>query len=111
MKFESEELEKLTKLRSKMLNASINEKIEANEDFNVLINLIKEGYPSLQSHNSYIKLMDEINDAEKQIAYQRLFYNEMVMTYNRFIEKFPNNIVAKIFKFSTIEYPTYKVSD
>ena len=111
MKFESEELEKLTKLRSKMLNASINEKIEANEDFNVLINLIKEGYPSLQSHNSYIKLMDEINDAEKQIAYQRLFYNEMVMSYNRFIEKFPNNIVAKIFKFSTIEYPTYKVSD
>ena len=68
----------------------------------LLINLIKEGYPSLQSHNSYIKLMDEINDAEKQIAYQRLFYNEMVMSYNRFIEKFPNNIVAKYSNFQQL---------
>ena len=99
MKFESEELEKLTKLRSKMLNASINEKIEANEDFNVLINLIKEGYPSLQSHNSYIKLMDEINDAENKSP-TKTFYNEMVMSYNRFIE---NSLIILLQKYSNFQ--------
>ena len=89
MKYEQEELTKLTKLRNQMMIAKVEDKIKANEDFKLMVNIIKEKYPELQSHKTYNKLLDEVSQIEKQVAYQRHFYNEMIMAYNRFIEKFP----------------------
>jgi LemA protein len=104
MNYEQSTLTKLTGIRENLNGSNIITQIEGNNAFNQVISVIKESYPTIESNASFAKLFDEIKESEKQIAYQRHFYNEMVMVYNRYIESFPNNIIAKIFKFDSIKY-------
>jgi LemA protein len=104
MNYEQSTLTKLVAIRDNLTSNNISEQISGNNEFKNVISVIKESYPTLQSHESFNKLLDEIKDTEKQIAYQRHFYNETIMMYNRYVEKFPNNVVAKMFKYDSIKY-------
>lgn len=111
-KYESETLEKIIGMRSKMLSNSKNEAMEANDKVSKMIPsimAISESYPELKSNQSFLHLMDDVKNVEDKIAYARTRYNTTVVDYNTAIQSFPNSIVAKMFGY-TIE-KTYEISD
>lgn len=60
---------------------------------------VSENYPELKANETIQQLMEELSSTENRVAFARQAYNDGVMTYNIFREKFPNNIVAGMFAF------------
>ncbi|OQA22470.1 MAG: LemA family protein [Actinobacteria bacterium ADurb.Bin346] len=65
---------------------------------------VAEQYPNLKADQHFMKLMEELNGIESNIAYARQFYNDSVLQYNTRIQTFPGNIFAGWYKFTTREY-------
>ena len=65
---------------------------------------VAENYPELKADKNFMELQKELTDTENKITFARQFYNDTVQKYNTKIEMFPNNIVAKVFKFKKSEY-------
>lgn len=72
--------------------------------FNALVNAVKESYPELQANANFQNLMKELKDTEDKIAYQRKFYNDVVLQYNNLREVFPQSIIASMFHFKEADY-------
>lgn len=66
--------------------------------------MVQEKYPELKSDVQFISLTDELKNTEKQVAYARQFYNDIVQKYNNKIEMFPSNIVAGFFHFELAKF-------
>lgn len=105
---EKEVFEKVTQARSAVLSAkNIKEEIEAD---NILTSALKtlfavaENYPDLKANQNFLELQRELRDAEDKIMSARRFYNAVVLEYNAFLQQFPVNIIANIFKFTPEEY-------
>lgn len=80
---------------------------EANESLGGVVSrllMVTEQYPTLKSDAQFINLQNQLQDTEKQVAYSRQFYNDIVLKYNNKVEMFPSNIVANMFKFATEEF-------
>lgn len=68
-------------------------------------------YPELKSNENYQSLMKELATTENLIAQYRENYNIQIKEYNKFIRKFPNNIILKNMEydgFEIIEYTDYE---
>ena len=61
-------------------------------------------YPDLKANENFTKLQDELSEIEQKIVYSRQFYNDSVMNLNNKIEKFPSNIIAKMFNFTMKDF-------
>ena len=72
--------------------------------FNALVNAVKESYPELQANANFQDLMKELKETEDKIAYQRQFYNDVVLSYNNMREVFPSSIIAGMFNFKEEKY-------
>ncbi len=110
-KYESETLEKIVGLRSKMLSSDKGEAIKANDAISKMIPslyAVSESYPELKSNQSFLKLMEDIKNVEEKIAYARTRYNKVVTEYNTSIQTFPTVILAGMFGFTKEE--TYEIS-
>lgn len=64
---------------------------------------VSESYPQLRENQKFLRLQDELADAENHIAVERRRYNEAVQRYNTRIGVFPNNIVAWLAGFQRID--------
>ncbi|MBU0708989.1 LemA family protein [Patescibacteria group bacterium] len=100
--------EEVTKARSALVNASTpREKAEAD---NTLTGTLKtlfavaENYPDLKANQNFMKLQEELADAEDKVAYARQFYNTNVMEYNIKLKVFPSVLVANMFSFKAEEF-------
>ncbi|SDX64636.1 LemA family protein [Marinobacter mobilis] len=60
---------------------------------------VAENYPELKANETIQQLMEELSSTENRVSFARQSYNDGVMTYNIFREKFPNNIIAGMFSF------------
>jgi len=60
---------------------------------------VAENYPELKANETIQQLMEELSSTENRVAFARQAYNDGVMNYNIFREKFPNNLVAGLFAF------------
>ncbi|GGC75696.1 LemA family protein [Marinobacter halophilus] len=60
---------------------------------------VSENYPELKANETIQQLMEELSSTENRVAFARQAYNDGVMSYNIFREKFPNNLVAGLFAF------------
>ncbi len=60
-----------------------------------------ENYPQLKSDANFRQLMDELTGTENRIATARQDYNEAANEFNTFIRRFPTNLTAKLFGYST----------
>jgi LemA protein len=105
---EREVLEKVTEARSRVLSATtVKEGLEAD---NFLTQTLKslfavaENYPDLKANQNFLHLQQELVDAEDKIQASRRFYNNVAREYNAFLQSFPNNLIANLFKFSQVEY-------
>lgn len=101
--YECETLQELVKLRS---NSVSEEGIVSNKISKSInkIFAVAEAYPDLKSNELYKNLQLELVGTEDKIAYARQFYNDCVQFYNTKIMMFPNNLFAKMLKFTEKEY-------
>lgn len=104
MKHEKTVLENITKARSAIMRAPTpDKKAKAS---NMLSDTLKslfavsENYPQLQANQNFMDLQNELTGTEDKIAYSRQHYNDITMLFNTKIETFPNNVFARILKFT-----------
>ncbi|WP_263832449.1 LemA family protein [Sulfurospirillum oryzae] len=96
-------LEKITELRSKALNGSLDsrETIALDKQLSsMLSNLMVavENYPTLKANENFLHLQGTLNELEEQISAARRAYNQSVTDYNNAIEMFPTNFMASAMK-------------
>jgi LemA protein len=65
---------------------------------------VAEAYPDLKANQNFLALQEELTGTESRIAYARQFYNESVLAYDNALERFPSNLVAGMFNFSSTPY-------
>lgn len=101
--YENETLTKITSLRSSSYDElTMDNKINTNEDLSrCLSNIfaVSENYPELKANELYANLSSNLICIEDEIANSRKYYNGTVRNFNNKIQIFPNNIMAKLFKF------------
>ena len=106
--FESSLLQKIAQLRNNTA-ASMNQSEISAENYarqkqlqdslasnvNRLIVLV-EAYPELQATKAYLSLQTDLVGTERRIKVARKDFNESVYNYNRYVKRFPTNLVASI---------------
>lgn len=65
------------------------------------VNAVHEAYPDLKANENFMSLQDELAGTENRIATERTRYNESVKSYNVNVRRFPANIFAGMFGFTT----------
>ncbi len=61
---------------------------------------LSENYPDLKANQNMMQLSEELTSTENKVAFARQAFNDAVMNYNIYREKFPNMIFANVFGFS-----------
>jgi LemA protein len=105
---EKETLQEVIEARQAGLNAdNIKDKsVAENKISSTLKNLfaVAENYPNLKADAHFMRLLEELQEIESNIAFARQFYNDMVMRFNTRIQTFPGNVFATIFGFKPKDY-------
>ncbi len=65
---------------------------------------VAEQYPDLKLSTNFQSLMTALIEVEKDLAVERIRYNDAVNLYTTTLYKFPTNIFAFIFNFETLPY-------
>ena len=104
-KYESSTLEAVTQARTKIDSGDI-------EGAKTVLNAVAEKYPELKSNENYKQVMTEMATTENLIANYRENYNNQVKGYNKYIRKFPTNLIAGMMGYEKIDYKylNYEVS-
>ncbi|MGB4655366.1 MAG: LemA family protein [Bacteroidales bacterium] len=63
-----------------------------------------ERYPDLKANENFLQLQRQLETTENEINARRNEFNETAKIYNTKVRRFPNNIVAAIFKFKVMPY-------
>ena len=66
--------------------------------------VVVEQYPNLKADQHFTQLLQQLTETENLIMLERDTFNEVAKVYNTYIRKFPNNIVAFIFRFEKKTY-------
>lgn len=102
-KYEKETLTKITSLRSSSYDElTMDNKININEELSKCLSnifAVSENYPELKANELYANLSSNLISIEDEIANSRKYYNGTVRNFNNKIQIFPNNILAKLFRF------------
>ncbi|MEX0905343.1 MAG: LemA family protein [Balneolaceae bacterium] len=61
---------------------------------------LSENYPDLKANQNMMQLSEELSSTENKVAFARQSFNDAVMNYNTYREKFPNMIFAGTFGFT-----------
>ena len=102
-KYENDALTKLAEARSNLNKGNVDEA-------KTILNAIAENYPKLKANK---QVMLQMATTENLIANYRENYNKQVKNYNKYVRKFPNNIISSILGYEKIDvdYLKYNVSD
>ena len=94
---EEEILEEIVKLRSRKLsNFELDRKLyDGINEFN----LYKEKHKKLNTVDGFVKIDVSLNTSEIEIIAARKYYNDIIAEYNRLVQSFPSNLLAKIYKY------------
>lgn len=65
---------------------------------------VSENYPQLKANQNFLELQSQLEGTENRIAVERRNFNQAVQDYNTYIQKFPNNFIAKWFDFEKKGY-------
>lgn len=61
--------------------------------------VVSEAYPALQANQNFRDLQTQLEGTENRIATERRRFNEMVQSYNVYVQQFPRNMIAGMFGF------------
>lgn len=103
--YEGDILEKVTRLRSNVTNINTRGGLETDftNDIKSIL-AVMEQYPDLKASESFTKFQDNLVKVEETIENARRYYNGTARNYNIIIQKFPNNVIAKLFGSKQTEY-------
>ena len=109
-------LEKITELRSKAINGTMDSRNHIALDkqlSSMLGNLMVavENYPTLKANENFLHLQATLNELEEQISAARRAYNQSVTDYNNAIQMFPTNFMASAMKLERKEVFSVPVSE
>jgi LemA protein len=65
---------------------------------------VVENYPQLRANENFLALQGELTNTEDRLQASRRFYNANVQDYNRRVQSFPSNMVARSFGFKEEEF-------
>jgi LemA protein len=65
---------------------------------------IAEQYPDLKLSGNFLNLMNALVEVEKDLAGQRLMFNEAALVYSDYVYRFPSNMFASVFGFKRPVY-------
>lgn len=71
--------------------------------------LLQENYPQLKADANFRDLSAKLVDIEDALQYARRFYNGAVKQYLTRIESFPDNLMARLFRFQPM--PFFETAD
>ena len=104
---EKELLLSITDSRSNYLKAGTEaEKLAMNTQLTTTLNnlyAVAEARPEIKSNATYLKLQEELAEAEDKVTFARQFYNDAVTIYNNKLQMFPRNLIARMFGFPEAE--------
>jgi LemA protein len=66
--------------------------------------VVVEQYPELKATQNYRDLQVELEGTENRISTERRKFNEVALSFNTYIKKFPQNLLAVMFKFTAKPY-------
>jgi LemA protein len=66
--------------------------------------VVVEQYPELKATQNFRDLQVELEGTENRISVERRKFNEVALTYNTYIKRFPQNFLAGIFGFQPKPY-------
>lgn len=105
---EREVFQKVTEARASALAAkTVGDAAKANNQLTETLKTlfaVAENYPQLKANENFMRLQEELSATENKIAFARQFYNDVVMSYNISIQRFPSSIIAGIFKFNAQDF-------
>ena len=61
------------------------------------LNVVMEAYPDLKANQNMMQLSEELTTTENKVAFARQSFNDQVMEYNIYKQKFPAVIFAGMF--------------
>ena len=64
--------------------------------------VVSEAYPALQANQNFRDLQTQLEGTENRIATERRRFNEMVQSYNVYVQQFPRNVIAGMFGFTKV---------
>lgn len=118
MEFEKEVLEEVTKARASVGQIKVGQEIIENPElFSKFVQaqdslssalsrllVVVERYPELKANQNFIALQTQLEGTENRIAVERRRFNEVVMDFNSYIKRIPNNLIASLGNFKEKEY-------
>jgi LemA protein len=66
--------------------------------------VVMEQYPELKATQNFRDLQVELEGTENRISVERKKFNDVALTYNTFIRRFPQNFIAGMFSFQMKPY-------
>ena len=93
------ELEELKK--QNISNFEIDRKITEGEN---LISQVKNDYKSLEDNEDYNDIINSLKESDEILEAAKSFYNKYTTEINLIIKKFPTNLIAKIHKIKVRNY-------
>ena len=106
-KYEKSVLTQVTQLRSSLINGSVQDKAQANNQLTQAfksIFAVAENYPDLKASQNFQQLQQAITDTEDKIAFVRTSYNDYVLDYNNGLQQFPSSVFANAFHFVKYDF-------
>jgi LemA protein len=65
---------------------------------------VAENYPDLKANQNFLALQAELSNTEDRLQTARRFYNSNVRDYNRRVQSFPSNLMARSFGFTEEQF-------
>jgi LemA protein len=65
---------------------------------------VAENYPELKANQNFLALQSELSNTEDRLQTARRFYNANVREFNRRVQSFPSNVVARSFGFKEEQF-------
>ncbi len=102
--YEQETMTKIVEARQKATNGNV-------EEAQLIISAVAEQYPELKSQENYKYLMTELSTTENLIAEHRTTYNNKIKEYNRYVRRFPTNIILSMFGYEKQDFDYLEFKD
>jgi LemA protein len=107
--FERDTLESVTRARTNALSAGASPQARGAAETTLASRVhqliaVAEDYPELKASTQYLRLQEELGEAEDKISYARQYYNAAVRDFNTSIDRFPQSLLAAMFGFQRAEF-------
>jgi LemA protein len=105
---ESGTLEKVTEMRTAVMNATTpTDKAQADDLLSGALKslfAVSENYPNLKANENFLELQRQLEDTENKMQAARRFYNSVVQDLNTKLQSFPGNIIGGQFGFKAGDF-------